>query len=264
MYKIFVTLILAFSLSFLFLSCSDDVTNSGNGGTGTGSGWHPNLNFTPGQVFVYTNDSLHPGGSGHTWTGVKTTSTLLPQTTYMGELCYPVTGVNYDTGTGLSTPDLPYWIRYDQNSGKFYQYGIQQLISPGSAGSWDLVGNFDAARGTSYLIANVSYPIPLPPPYGTINFTGPLNGKIADSTAITSGTNQSIPCYRIEMTASIAGSFSGLPIASTITVDYYLGWSSPTGLVEIKLKPFGFTVQGIPVAALNQPGFDRKLYSHTP
>lgn len=252
-------------VSILLISCGDDSTT---GGTGTTSGnWHPNLNFSPGQIFIYTNDSLHADGINHTWTGVKTTSTLQAQTTYQGQLCYPVTGVNYDTTPPPSTtPDVPYWIRYDQSTGKYYQFGIRQLINPGDSGTWDLVGDFDVARGTSYFISNINYAFPLPPPYGTITFSGPLNGKIADSTTInTTGTPpQSIPCYRIELTAAISGTYNSLPISSTIVVDYYLGYSTPTGIVELKVKPFGFTVSGIPVPALSQPGFDRKLFRHTP
>lgn len=259
--KFLVVIAAALITTLLFLSCSDDSTTPG-----TTNGWHPNLTFSPGQVFVYTNDSLLAGGSGHIWTKVKTTSTLQAQTTYQGQSCYPVTGVNYDTTTAQNTLDLPYWIRYDQSSGKFYQYGIQQLINPGTSGSWDLVGNFDAARGTSYDIATVNYPITITG-YGTVNFTGPLKGKIADSTTIQTTANppQPIKCYRIELTAEISGSPSaGVTITATIIVNYYLGYEAPTGLVELKSDPFGFKVNGVPVPALNQPGFDRKLFSHTP
>jgi hypothetical protein len=249
--------------ALLFLSCSDDGTTPG-GSTPTGGGWHPNLTFSPGQNFVYTTDSLTPTGTPIR-KRTRTSDTIKAQITYQGQLCYPVSGSTYDSVTQQITPEI-YWIRYDQSSGKYYQYGIQQLINPGLPGSWDVVGNFDAARGSSYDIATVNYTIPLPQPYGSINFTGPLKGKVADSTTIqTTGTpTQSIKCYRIELTAEITGMYGSIPITATIIVDYYLGFDVPTGIVEIKSRPFAFKIYGIPIQGLEQPGFDRKLFSHNP
>jgi hypothetical protein len=245
--------------AILIPACGEDSAPN-NGGTGGGGGWHPNLNFSQGQIFVYTNDSLHATGGGHTWTDVKTTSTIQAQTTYQGQQCYPVTGVNYDTNTSQTTPDVPYWIRYDQSSGKLYQYGIQQLINPGLPGSWDVVGDFDVARGTEYNIASINYTVNFG--LGDINFTGPLTGRIADSTTILTTGNppQTIPCYWIELKASITGTPGNF--SATVYIDYYLGYFSPTGIVELKLRPFSFNVAGTPV--VYEPGHDRKLYSHTP
>lgn len=254
--------------ALLLTSCGDDSTTNG-GGSGTTSGWHPNFNFSPGQVLVYSNDSLHATGGGHTWTGVRTTSTVLAETNYpppSGPLCYPVTGVNYDsTPPPTTTPDVPYWIRYDQSAGKLYQYGIQQLINPGLPGTWDVVGNFDVARGTEYNIASIDYEVVVPG-FGPIRFIGPLTGKVADSTTIQTTGNppQTIPCYRIELKANVTGTPGNF--GATVFIDYYIAYGTPpngvTGIVELKLRPFTFNVQGVPVSY--QPGRDRKLFSHTP
>ncbi|MFI5211355.1 MAG: hypothetical protein ACHQIH_00595, partial [Ignavibacteria bacterium] len=224
------------------------------------NGWHPNLTFAPNQQFKYSNDSLLAGGSGSIRKRNSSTSIIQAQTTYQGELCYPVTGITYDTVTQQTTPEPPYWFRYDQASGKFYQYGIRQLINITQPGSWDLVGDFDAIRGSSYFIGDINFTAVVPG-LGNVTFTGPLNGVIADSTTITTtGTPpQTIPCYKISMTATISGTGG---ITASIVLDYYLGYAAPTGIVELKLNPFSFFIGGTPV--LPQPGFDRKLYTHTP
>lgn len=248
------------SAALFTIGCGDDSGIINNNSTG----WHPNLTFSPGQVFVYTVDSLTPTGVPIR-KRVSSRNTLQAQTTYQGELCYPVLGVTYDSSTTPPTPipEPPYWIRYDQTTGKYYQWGIRQLINITQPGSWDTVGNFDVGRGTSYFIGSINYTITIPG-IGTVNFTGPLNGKIADSTTIqTTGNGESIPCYRIELTASISGMISAGTVSTEIIFDYYLGYASPTGIVELKLRPFSFTVAGIP-NLVPQPGFDRKLYSHTP
>jgi hypothetical protein len=262
MKKISLTVIISLSLIFIFQSCSDDVTNTNNGGTTGGGGWHPTLNFQVGQQFVYTLDSLTPSGVP-VRKRTRSTNTINAQINYPpgGPLCYPVTGLTFDTATGQTTPEA-YWFRYDQTEGKYYQYGIRQLINISQPASWDVVANFDAARGTSYFIGDIDYTITVPG-IGTVRFTGPLNGKVADSTTITTtgAPVHSVSCYRIEMTASISGSTIAGTVTANVIIDYYLGWNDPVGLVELKLRPFSFTVAGIPGIA-PQPGFDRKLYTH--
>jgi len=258
---IFKLLFLIFaSLIVLYPGCGEDTINN-NGGTGSG-GWHPNLTFLVGQNIVYTNDSITPSGATIR-TRRGTNMTINAQTTIGGQLCYPFIGSTRDTATNQTTPEA-YYFRYDQTEGKYYQYGIRKLINPTQPDSWDLVGDFDLARGTSYLVGNINYTITIPG-VGTVTFNGPLNGKIADSTTITStGTPpQSISCYRIEMTASISGTSPLGQVSANIIMDYYLGYSTPTGIVEIKIRPFSFTVAGIPGVA-PQPGYDRKIYRHTP
>jgi len=247
-------------LAVFYPGCGeDDIIN--NNGT-DGGGWHPNLTFLVGQNIVYTNDSITPSGT-YIRKRRGTQMTINAQTTIGGELCYPFIGNTHDTVTNQNIPEA-YFLRYDQGEGKYYQYGIRKLINPGQPDSWDLVGNFDLARGTSYLVGNINYTITIPG-IGTVTFDGPLNGRIADSTTITStGTPpQVISCYRIEMTASISGTSPIGVVSANIIMDYYLGYSTPTGIVEIKIRPFSFTVGGIPGVAA-QPGYDRKIFRHTP
>ena len=260
-FKILTSLVfIAIIAAILLTSCGED---SAPTNTNTGSGWHPNLNFSVGQQFVYTNDSLHSNGTTHNFTRRRTNSTIAAQVTYQGQVCYMVTGTTFDSTNNQSTPELPYYIRYEQNSGIYFQYGIRQLINPGLPGSWDTVGNFNVSRGSTYFISNINYSVPLPQPYGNVNFTGPLNGRIADSTSIQQWSNNaSIPCYRIELTASISGNSQLGTITANIIIDYYLGYGSPTGIVEVKLRPFNFVVAG--QVNVPQPGYDRKLYSHNP
>src|SRR5258706_12507676 len=103
-----------------------------------------------------------------------------------GQLCYPVGGNSVDTAHGMSlTPEI-YYVRYD--AGKFYQYGVRNLINPGQPLTWDIVGDFTVSRGSSYHIADISYSYTVPG-FGTVPFTGPLNGKIADSLYILQTSN---------------------------------------------------------------------------
>jgi len=246
----------------LFTSgCGDDsgVVNNNT------AGYHPNLVFTTGQTLVLSNDSLHETGGGHTWTGVRTTDVIQAQTTFPptgGRLCNPVISTNFDSSTS-QTATIPYYISYDQSTGKYYQYGIGNLINPTQTPTWDVVGDFDVQRGNQYGITTINYTVNLGPPFGSVTFTGPLNGRIADSTSIVQSSNgQSIACYRIELNAVITGIVAAQTITASIFIDYYLGYASPTGLVELKLRPFSFMIGATPV--LNEPGFDRRLYSHTP
>ena len=259
----FLFLVIA-SLIVLYPGCGEDTINN-NGGSGSG-GWHPNFNFVVGQNIVYTTDSLTPTNIAIR-KRMRTTMTIGNLIVVGGQTCYPFVGSTFDSATNQTTPEA-YYFRYDQSAGKYYQYGIRKLINPTQPDSWDLVGDFDLARGTSYFIGTINYTITIPT-IGTITFNGPLNGKIADSTTITSTGNppQIINCYRIEMTASISGSSPAGTVTTNIVLDYYLGNVSTTStsnaIVEIKLRPFSFTVAGIPNIA-PQPGFDRKIFSHTP
>src|SRR4030095_4265319 len=96
--------------ALLFTSgCGDDsgvVNNITNG-------WHPNLTFPQGQTSVFSNDSLFAGGSGHLYTGVRTTDVVQAQTTFPptgGRLCNPVISTNFDSNTSQTTK-IPYYIR---------------------------------------------------------------------------------------------------------------------------------------------------------
>src|SRR5690242_7017183 len=99
--------------------CGDDSTTPTNPGGG-GGGYHPAINFTVGQSFVYSNDSILPGG-GHVWTGVRSTDLVQAQTTVEGKLCYPVFSTNFDS-TNSQTSNTTYFLSYTQSEGIFYQY----------------------------------------------------------------------------------------------------------------------------------------------
>lgn len=253
-----------FALMFTALytsGCGDDSTTNNPPGGG-GGGYHPAINFTVGQTFIFSNDSLLPGG-GHVWTGVRTTDIIQAQTTVAGKLCYPVFSTNFDSSNS-QTSNTTYFLSYNQTDGIFYQYGIGAIINPSQSPTWDPVGNFDAARGSSYNVSTVNYTANVPG-LGNVTMSGPLTGKVADSTTITTTgpLPQVVPCYRIELTANVSGSTPAGNASTVITVDYYIGYGSPTGLVQLKLNPFSFTVAGIP-NLFPQPGYDRKLYSYNP
>lgn len=251
--------VLIFS-AVLTVGCGDDTTTTPN--NPSGGGYHPAINFSVGQTFIYSNDSLLPAG-GNVWTGVRTTDIIQAQTTVDGKLCYPVFSTSFDS-TNSQTSNVTFFLSYSQSEGIFYQYGLGQIINPSQTATWDPVGNFDVARGTSYNVSTVNYTTNIPG-LGTVTFTGPLTGKLADSTTITTtGPIPSIvPCYKVELTASVSGSTPLGTATTTITVDYYIGYGSPTGMVQTKLYPFSFTVGGIP-NLFPQPGYDHKLYSHNP
>lgn len=251
--------VLIFSAVLTF-GCGDDSTVTPN--NPSGGGYHPAINFSVGQTFVYSNDSILPSG-GHVWTGVRSTDVIQAQTTVDGKLCYPVFSVNFDS-TNSQTSNTTYFVTYTQSEGIFYQYGLSTLINPTQTPTWDPVGNFDAARGSSYNVSTVNYTTTITG-IGTVTFTGPLTGKVADSTTITTTgpIPQVVPCYKIELTAAVSGTVSGQTVTANINVDYYIGYGSPTGIAQINLKPFSFTVAGIPNVA-PQPGYDHKLYSYNP
>lgn len=254
-------LFIVVSCAFISVGCGDDSTTTPNP-PGSGGGYHPAINFTVGQSFVYSNDSILPAG-GHVWTGVRSTDLVQAQTTVEGKLCYPVFSTNFDSSNSQTT-NATYFLSYTQSEGIFYQYGLSTLINPSQAPTWDPVGNFDAARGSSYNVSTVNYTTTITG-IGTVTFTGPLTGKVADSTTITTTgpVPKVVPCYKIELTATVSGAIPGGTASAVINVDYYIGYGSPTGIVEINLKPFSFTVAGIPNVA-PQPGYDHKLYSYTP
>src|SRR5205085_4469451 len=156
------------------------------------------------------------------------------------------------------------YFSYDSTGGKFYQYGISKLINPlFGTSTWDLVGDFSVAMGNSWTVGTINYTVNVGgTPY---NFIGPLTSKVAEKTSIvTTGTGQTVNCYRIELLAHVSATTNGITATADIYVDYYLGYASssanPSGLLQAKLRPFNFIVSGIPVP---QNGDDRKLKSFT-
>lgn len=255
------TLFIIVFTSLFTIGCGDDGGTTPNNPSG-GGGYHPAINFSVGQTFIYSNDSILPSG-GHVWTGVRITDIIQAQTTVEGKLCYPVFSTSFDS-TNSQTSNVTYFLYYNQSEGIFYQYGLGTIINPSQTPTWDPVGNFEAARGTEYNVSTVNYTTTITG-IGTVTFTGPLTGKVADSTTITTTgpIPRVVPCYKIELKAPVSGTVSGQAVTTTIFVDYYIGYGSPTGIVEISLKPFSFTVGPLPNVA-PQPGYDHKLYSYNP
>jgi hypothetical protein len=244
----------------VYSGCSNDSPTS------TPSSAPPTITMKPGSTFIFTYDSL------------TTTQTIrlrrasydiiLAQTTVAGQLCYPIFSTTHDSVTLATAHDTTY-VRYDNSAGKFYQYGIQKLINPMfQNATWDLVADFSVPQGQSWLVGNINYSVVLGGQ--TYTFTGPLNAKVAEQTTIqtTGSPSKSVNCYRIELHAAVTGNTTPpgpLPVTADIYVDYYIGYASsatnPSGLVEVKLRPFSFLVGGLPLVA--EPGDDRKLWDFT-
>jgi|GEM_PF-1278973 len=252
------SLMVILSVSLLNGCGTDDTSTSSN----SAGGWPPTFTFKTGATFVYSTDSLLAAG-GSLPTHRISTDMVQNLTVISGQNCYPFLGTTVDSNTQQSTPDL-YYVRYDP-AGYYYQYGIKRLIDTNQSPTWDLIGDFTKTRKTTYTIGNINYTISLPG-YGSVIFTGPLTGQIADSTTITTTgpTAQTIYCYRIEMNANVSGTYSGQPVDASIFLDYYVGYTvaasnNPVGLVELRSRPFAFNFAHVPV--IYEPGFDRKLFS---
>lgn len=230
-------------------SCGDDTT-TGTPGTG---GTVPTLNMQVGALYVFNVDSLPPSG-GVTNTRLKSYNTYLAQGTYFGQSnAFQILTETRDTVLNLSLGTDTFYVRYD--GGKFYQYGMLQIISPSIPASWDLVADFNVSQGTSFTIAN-GVPIVL----GSITANANITGKIAaDTTFTTAGWgNVGINCFRSEIAAEI--SVSGLPVG-TVYVDYFIGdadpASNPSGMVRVKLRPFT-------ILTFSQAGLDQTMLRHVP
>ncbi len=252
-----------FAFLMALIGCGSDTTTNTTTG---GGGWPPTFTYSPGGKFVYTTDSLTPSGVPIRLNRTSA-DTVQPETLFSGQRCYPFRGATHDVPTNQTTLDL-YYVRYDP-AGYYYQYGIKRLIDTNLTPSWDLIGDFTKARGTTYDVGNIDYSV-IVAVYGLLHFTGTLKGSIVDSTSIqtTAPSPQTIYCYRIELHASVSAPASGSQLAADVYLDYYVGYTAaaypnnPVGLVELKSRPFSFTFAGTPV--LPEPGFDRKLFSYTP
>lgn len=244
----FFSAFLLIAVSVFFYSCGEDSTTTP---TGTG-GTPPTLNMTVGSIYSFDVDSL-PISGGVTHTRLQSYNTYLAQGTYFGQSnAFQILTETKDTLLNLSLGKDTFYVRYD--GGKFYQYGMLQLISPSIPASWDLVADFNVSQGTSFNIAN-NVPIVL----GSITATANINGSVAaDTTFNTAGWgNVGINCYRSEIVAEIF--ISSLSIGK-VYVDYYIGDNDPTtnpsGMVRVKLRPVNLTVYQ--AAGIDQP-FRKRL-----
>lgn len=198
----------------------------------------PTINMKVGSFYVFNIDSLATSGTVQ-GTRLKTSHTFLNQGTYFGQS--NVFQIKAETKDSTILPVLAsdtFYVRYD--GGKFYQYGVIQLIDPAQTPTWDLVADFTVSQGTQWTIAsNISIVI------GPVTATATIKGKITgEETFVTHGYgSKTINCFRSEITADI--SVSGFPVG-TVYVDYYIGDSdpatNPAGMVRLKLRPVNLTL----------------------
>ncbi|MBL8016212.1 MAG: hypothetical protein JNK43_02995 [Ignavibacteria bacterium] len=243
------TLLVVLAAAFLW-GCGDDSTTGGNNTGGT----PPTLNMKVGSLYTFNIDSLSTTG-GVAKTSLKTLNTYLSVGTFFGQSnAYQILSETKDTITNISLGKDTFYVRYD--GGRFYQYGVLQLISPSIPPSWDLVADFNVAFGSSFTIAS-NVPINIGSITGALaNITGSI---AADTTFNTSGWgNVGINCYRSEIVADIT--FSGFSIGK-VYVDYYIGdadpSTNPSGMVRVKLRPVNLTVY-------TQSGVDQYLQRYQP
>lgn len=230
--KFFSIILLTAAMVYVW-GCGDDTTTGNNNGGGT----VPTLNMQVGSIYSFSVDSL-PTSGGVTHTRLQSYNTYLSVGTFNGkDNAYAILTETKDTLLNISLGTDTFYVCYE--GGKFYQYGMLQLISPSIPASWDLVADFNVSQGTSFNIAS-NVPITLVP--GAV---ANISGKIAtDTTFNTAGWgNIGINCYRSEIVADI--SISSLSIGK-VYVDYYIGDADPTtnpsGMVRVKLRPVSLTV----------------------
>ena len=243
------TLLIVIAAAFLW-GCGDDSTTGGNNTGGT----LPNISMQVGSIYIFNIDSLGTNGSINK-TSLKTSNTFLAQGTYFGQSgAFQILSQTKDTISNITLSTDTFYVRYD--GGKFYQYGVLQLISPTIPASWDLVADFNVSQGTSYTIAT-GVPINI----GSITgATANITGSVAEYTSFTTAGwgNVVINCYRAEIVADIL--FSGFSIGK-VYVDYYVGdanpTSNPSGMVRVKLRPVNLSVY-------SQSGVDQYFLRKTP
>ncbi len=266
--KLFLIFLMMISFTLAFFTGCDDSGIEPK--TEVGAGFIPTMRITQGSRYIYTNDSLiNNNGSITTQrTNIITYDTVRAPITLASQLCFPITSTSRNTITLQTTRDTAY-VRYDSTAGKVNQYGVQQFINPLQPPTWDVVADFALARGTAWTIGTINSTINIPG-FGSVTFTGPLTGKVADSTIVntTATPSVAIHCYRIELNANISGTVLGQTMTASIFIDYYLGYYStqfpnnPSGIIRITFRPFSFNVASTPV--LYQSGLDRILQTYTP
>lgn len=246
----FFSAFLIIAAAAFFWGCGDDTTTPTTPG-----GTPPTLNMTVGSVYIYNIDSIPVSGGIPIPTRLRSYDTIKAKGTFNGQPdAFLINSSVVDSGApGFPLTSTTYYVRYD--GGKFYQYGVLQLISPTIPASWDLVADFNVSLGTSFNIAS-NVPIVL----GTITATANITGKIAaDTTFNTHGYgNVGINCFRSEIVAEII--IGGFPIGK-VYVDYFIGdadpSTNPSGMVRVRLRPVNLPVY-------QQAGVDQFLQIYAP
>lgn len=232
--------------ALLLTSCGEDTTTSGNNGTPSTL---PNINMKVGSVYTFTVDSIQTNGS-ITPTRIKTIHTYLSQGTFFDSSnVFQVRVLTEDSVTHIPIAQDTFYVRYE--SGKFYQYGVIQMLDPSITATWDLIADFNVSQGTQWTIAsNVTIHL------GSTTFTANIKSKVAADTSFSTygWGNVNVHSYRAEVTADIF--LGGTPIG-TVYVDYFIGDdnppSNPPGLVRLRLRPVSF------LGFYNAAGADQKM-----
>ena len=238
------TVFLIFTAALFYSGCGSDTTTNNN----TTGGTPPAINMKVGAFYTFNIDSIQTNGN-ITGTRLKTSHTYLSEGTYFGQPnSFAVRSVTKDSTIAIPLAIDTFYVRYD--GGKFYQYGVLQMISPSFPASWDLVADFTVSSGTQWTIATG-----VPFTIGVLTGTANITGKIAvDTTFHTFGYGQkSVNAYRSEIVAELfVSTFS----VGKIYVDYFIGDSDPAtnppGLVRLRLNPINIT-------GYQAAGFEQKI-----
>ncbi len=255
-----------FFITIVFFSCSttSDTVTPGPGG-------YPTINLTVGSAYTYTIDSLHVGG-GSTRLGNNVRSTILANGTFFDSTDVFMTQVIERDGGGLTVSNDTTYSKYNAATGKGYSYGFSQLFNPALTPKWDMLADFSVTFNTTWVIDNINAILTIP--QGNINMTGPLTGQVAEATTIqtTGSPAETIQCYRIELNAALSGTIVIAQItytlSTTLTVDYYLGYSSsqypgnPSGVVRLTNRTFTITTNPN-IGTFPFPGRDRILETYS-
>lgn len=229
-------------LTTFLIGCGDDSTSS-NSQSGK-----PDIQFKPGAVYTFRNDSITQGGAYKSTDWITKDSTMA-STTYGGKSCFSVNSVTKN-GLGIVIRQNTDYYSYTQSEGIFYQWGARNVIDPGQAATWDEIADFTKSLGTEvslYTITNL---------FNQASLSANVYSKVVvDTTAPLLST---VKCYRISVRAEVFASTVSL---GNVYIDYYIGYNStsgnPSGRVGTHIYPVNIGVPG--VYTLQYDGADQRL-----
>lgn len=240
--------ILAFTAIYT-VGCGDDPTTTPPPG-----GSVPTLDMRVNSIYGFTNDSLDTNGTTVTHTRLRTLQGFTANGTFFGKAnSFQIIAETRDTVANTQVSTDTFYVNYE--GGKFYQYGMLQIIDPSQPASWDLVADFNISHGTQWTVGTISTII------GGFAVTTTVKGKVAENTAFTTNnTLQSVNNYRIEITGDVQSLGTSL---GTIYVDYYIGYAdpatNPSGMVRVKVRPIWLRLPPIGTTVFRSPGVDQKI-----
>ncbi len=230
--------------SVFFLSCGDDTTSSNS------SNGKPDIQFKPGAVYMFRNDSISQNGNYNStdWT---TKDSVMPTVNYYGKDCFPVNSVT-KSGIGVIIRQSTDYYSYTQQEGIFYQWGARNIIDPNQAPSWDKIADFTQTIGTEVSLYTLSTL------FNTPNLSANVFSKVVVDTS-TPLVSQA-KCYRVTVRAAVYYSTISL---GNVYIDYYIGYASstanPSGRLGTHIYPVNIGVPG--VYSLQSDGADQRLTS---